>query len=116
MMKPVKIVLSTAILLIAVLPAATLANLIEVEAETFVGHGNIGRDPIVPIYDYLYGLDTPGEWVSYPLFVDVPGTYTSRVLARGDRNYTCVLQIVVDGSAPGDEQTDEISFEGTGMT
>ena len=114
MIKPIKIFLWVASLLIATLPVASSAQVIELQAEAYTAAHNIANYPISPAGSSLFGLDYPEEWTEYELEVDTLGTFSIQMVAKGEDGLTYALQLVFTAAVSGDQQVNDISFVGLG--
>jgi len=108
--------------ILMLLPAAVTPATLKIEAENFTSSHDIAIESI-RLYPYtgcsggamLVGLDYPGEWVEYTIFISAFGIYAPSIQCRGDigQAYSLSMDITPSGEA-GPIQTIKFSFNGNG--
>ncbi len=116
MTRSMKTFLWAASLLCVTLAGTSSGQIIELQAESYSTVHNIANMVIGTFDTYVYGLDYPGEWTGYDLDVPAASLCSVQILARGDVDLTCRLEIVLTDAESDDEQISEISFLGDGVT
>ena len=106
----------------SVIPLSVSAQRLAIEAEAYTASNETGGAAIqsLPLSGcsggyFLYGLDTPGEWVQYDVTLSDSGAFSFALKCRGvfDRQYGFRLVFTpVDGGEP---QTVDFTFVGMGF-
>lgn len=106
----------------SVIPVSLSAQRLAIEAESYTASNETGGAAIqsLPLSGcsggyFLYGLDTPGEWVQYDVTLGGSGTFSFTLKCRGvfSREYGFRLVLTpVDGGEP---QTVDFTFVGMGF-
>jgi hypothetical protein len=117
-----KRLLSIASVVFLLIPVTLSAQRLAIEAESYTASNDTGGAQIqsLPLSGcsggyFLYGLDTPGEWVQYDVALGASGTFSFILKCRGvfDREYGFRLVFTpVDGA---EAQTVDFTFVGMGF-
>lgn len=107
---------------LCIAPSIVLAQRQLIEAEDFSTSYDWGGAAIqaLPLSGcsggyFLYGLDTPGEWVEYELGVNASGVFGFTMTCRGTLNRPYALKLAFFPAGGGPASTVEFSFVGEGF-
>ncbi|UCG52139.1 MAG: hypothetical protein JSW58_00875 [Candidatus Latescibacterota bacterium] len=113
------VTLVTAVALL--IPAAVLAQVLEIEAEEFTAHNDLAGMAIQSWPGsgcsggfILIGLDFTGEWTEYDVSVSAFGYYSLSLKCIGELNQPYSLRMVFTPVGEGTEQVVDFSFIGKG--
>ncbi|MFH1754377.1 MAG: hypothetical protein ABIA59_01625 [Candidatus Latescibacterota bacterium] len=106
-------------LLFAMAPSGVIAETITIQAESFSAWNDLGFNPIQSTAApacaggyMLTGIDMAGEWVEYQIDVAAFGSYTARMLCRGDFGVEYTFGVTLTGIPSGEVQNFTLRFTG----
>ena len=104
---------------LSVVPVTLFAQRLAIEAETYTASNETGGAQIqsLPLSGcsggyFLYGLDTPGEWVQYDVTLSGSGTFSFTLKCRGVVNRDYGFHLVFTPVGGGEAQTVDFTFVG----
>ena len=107
---------------LVLVPAAAIAQRLTIEAENYTSCGDAGGAQVQSIEStgcsggyFLYGLDTPGEWVQYDLAPNTAGIYSLGMKCRGTLNRDYAFRALFTPLNGGSPQTVDFNFAGEGF-
>ena len=110
------------ILIVLVVAPEAGAQRYTIEAESYTSYSDAGGEQIQSIYSsgcsngyFLYGLDTPGEWVQYDLAPNTAGVFSCGIKCRGALNRDYAFRAVFTPVTGGNPQTVDFAFAGQGF-
>lgn len=115
-LRPIGLRLGLAILACLAWPRLAHAQMIQIEAESFVACHDIAEMAITPAAYFLRGLDCPDEWAEYEIEVSDPAYYTVQMLARAELDQSCTLRAIFTPADSTGTQACDLTYVGTGMT
>jgi len=106
----------------SLVPATLSAQRLAIEAESYTASNETGGAQIqsLPLSGcsggyFLYGLDTPGEWVQYDVALGASGTFSFTLKCRGVLSREYGFRLVFTPVDGGEAQTVDFTFVGMGF-